>query len=107
MAVQFDTLDNRSGEMWVSPERYFLTQDGRVVLEGNANAAFLLVGKGGSLPYDEAVRHGLLDRSVNTPEPEPPIELAATVDEPVLDVPQPEPPPVPEPESVKSKTRKK
>lgn len=107
MAVQFDTLDNRSGEMWVSPERYFLTQDGRVVLEGNANAAFLLVGKGGSLPYDEAVRHGLLDRSVSTPEPEPPIELAAPVDERVSDAPQPESLPVSESESVKPKTRKK
>ncbi len=45
---------------FTSDRRLYLTADkARVVDEGDAEAAFLLVGEGGELPEEEAEKYGL------------------------------------------------
>jgi hypothetical protein len=47
--------------MWISPRRLFLTADKeRVVEDGDIEARYLLVGKGGEVPMADAERYGLL-----------------------------------------------
>lgn len=49
--------------MWQSDRRLYLTKDkARVVEDGDPEAAFLLVGAGGSIPEEDAKRYGLLDK---------------------------------------------
>lgn len=49
----------KEGAHWVSPARLYLTADGRVVGEGDPEAAYLLVPEGGVLTDEEAERYGL------------------------------------------------
>lgn len=62
--MAFEVIDElkraAQGNMWTSPERLCVTEDGRVVNENNEEAVRLLVGKGGQLTKDEARRYGLL-----------------------------------------------
>lgn len=48
-------------ERFLSTKRLYLTNDNRVVEEGNPDAERLLVGIGGTLSLEEARRYGLLD----------------------------------------------
>lgn len=85
MAMTITTSETGEGK-WTSPRRLFLTQDGRVVGEHDANAAFLLVGEGGQLDYAEAERYGLTAQ-VEPPSPVLP-ELDTAVDlsvEPIVE----------------------
>ena len=52
---------------WISPQRYCLTRDGRVVPDTDPAAATLLVGKGCRLPMDQAVKYGLVKRLESPP----------------------------------------
>jgi len=63
MGLTINLLSDSKEEqpMWISPRRLFLTADReRVVEDGDVEARFLLVGKGGEMPMAEAERYGLL-----------------------------------------------
>jgi hypothetical protein len=42
-------------------KRYYLTEDGKVVEEGDAAARTLLIGEGGEMPLADARKYGLVD----------------------------------------------
>jgi hypothetical protein len=61
MAIEVETLRKRAdGAMYRSDIRLYRTAGGRVCEEGDPEAAFLLVGAGGSIPAAEAARYGLI-----------------------------------------------
>ncbi|MDR7534656.1 MAG: hypothetical protein QN162_15150 [Armatimonadota bacterium] len=59
----------KEGSYWVSPARLYLTADGRVVPEGDPDAAYLLVPEGGVLSLEDAERYGLLEQDEKLREP--------------------------------------
>lgn len=60
MGFRWDTEKGEVMDTWKSDRRLFLTADrSRVVGESSADAAFLLVHAGGSIPLAEAERLGL------------------------------------------------
>ena len=63
MALEIKNLQRLSvGGVYVSPERICRTADGELVSEDDPRAAFLVVGRGGSLPRAEAEMYGLIGR---------------------------------------------
>jgi len=56
---------------WVSPERYYLTKDGRVVGNKDPEKLTLLVAKGGVLPLETAKQYGLTNTGTEAAETTP------------------------------------
>lgn len=72
-----DLRRERSGAMYIAPERICVTADGRVTDEKDPEAVRLLVGKGCEIPADEAARYGLISGVSTEPESEPEPEAEA------------------------------
>lgn len=72
MAVEFEfAKDPGSGVMVEATARLCLTEDGRLVPEGDPAARWLYCIPGRMIPRAEAEKYGLLQEAEPEPEPEP------------------------------------
>lgn len=83
---------------YLADRRLYLTEDDRVVLQGDPAARVLLVPQGGAVPRDRALALGLIDAEGARLEPWAPdggphvVAAAAKTEATAADVPPPEPP---------------
>ncbi len=64
--------------MYTSEKRLYLTAEGKVVEEGDPNAATLLVGIGGQLSDEDAERYGLTGKATDEKAKPAPANKAKT-----------------------------
>lgn len=65
----------------VATERLYLTRDGRVVLDGDVRAAFLLAPEGAEVPRSAIHHHGLTENTAPLPPLKPADVVPASAEE--------------------------
>ncbi len=87
MALEFVMSEGADMEMYAVTERLCLTEDGRLVPEGDPAGRWLFAIPGQSIPMDEARRYGLVGSEPESEaEPEVVPEIVAPQSEPEPDV---------------------